>query len=408
MSVALISKLAKRNTFRNIRRTVLTVGLIACGLTALLFTDAIMRGSFKTMISISTDTFFGQAQVHRKGFREANDIDLYIDDTQRLYQTLNAIDEIEAYSGRVLAGAMLSSSQNVSSGIVYGVRPEHEAKISKVDDAMVSGSFLTGKDGEIVIGADMAELLEIGLGDRLVVTVSKAHGGELSQELFRVSGVFRFNDRNMDKAMAFVNLMQGQRILGVKGVHEVALKFSDIAMADDKTLPLWQVLNQREWEALNWRDLVPQLSGVLAMSDYSTWIVAVILYVLVALGLINSMFMSIYERHNEFGILLSIGTRPRQLFAQIIAEGFAIGLLSVVVGALAGTVVSLLVGINGISYEGTEMVGMTLNEPIYPIIDIVSFMQLSLSILLITVVSCLYPAAHAARLQPSLAMRKTL
>ena len=81
-------------------------------------------------------------------------------------------------------------------------------------------------------------------------------------------------------------------------------------------------------ETLGWDTLVPQLSGVLAMTNFTTLIVAGILFVLVSLGLINSLFMSIYERQYEFGVLLALGTRPIQLFWQIVYEGFFIGVLS--------------------------------------------------------------------------------
>lgn len=415
----LVSRLAHRNIFRNMRRTLLTVLLIGCGLAALIFTDAFVRGMAASLIKISTETFLGEAQIHQHGFRDANDIDIYINNPNALYQSLDRIESINAYSPRTITGGMLSSSENVSAAIVYGVDAGQEAGVSKLKKAMVRGRYLSenkhehideinSNSNEILIGVDLADLLEVELGDRIVVTLSQAHGGELSQELFRLSGIFHFNDRHMDKSMAFINLPKSQSMLGIDGIHEVAIRLQSTELADDDSLDLWHLLNNENLETLNWRELTPQLSSILNMSSYSTLIVSIIMFILVALGLINSMFMSIYERHNEFGILLAIGTRPRQLFWQILLEGFLIGLLSLICGLLLGIALSYWKSVDGIDYSGMEMSGVTMNDPIYLIINTLSVAKIALSILAITVLSCIYPAIHAARLQPSLAMRKAL
>ena len=210
----------------------------------------------------------------------------------------------------------------------------------------------------------------------------------------------------MDNGMAFINLSQGQKILNIEGVHEIALRLEDLSYADDKSLSFWQELNTEKLETLSWQDLVPQLSSMLAMTKYSTLIVSVIMYILVALGLINTMFMSIFERQTEFGILLAIGTRPKQLFLQIILEGLFIGMLSVFSGLILAFVICYWGSITGIDYSDIEMTGMTLNEPIYLILDTFSFVLMGVATLVIIVIACLYPAIHAARLQPSFAMRK--
>ncbi len=409
LSTHLIATLAKRNIFRNPRRTLLTISLISFCLAALLLADAYIRGSMSTFIKISTETFLGDAQIHQQGFRDANDIDIYITDVDDVAAELQATREIAAFSPRTITGAMLSSSENVSSGLVFGIIGEQEAQVSKLKKAMVKGSYLSGEQGQIIIGTELADLLEIDLGDRLVVTVSQAHGGDLSQELFRVSGLFSFNDRTMDNGIAFINLNQGQQLLNIKGVHQFALRFQSLDLVNNKSLPLWKTINSNGLEILDWKELIPQLSGMLGMVDYSSWIISGIMYVLVSLGLINTMFMSIYERHNEFGILLAIGTRPRQLFRQIMMEGFFIGLISLVVGVALGWALSYWGSIVGFQYANDlEMMGTTLNEPIYLIIDTVAFTELSISILLVTVLASVYPAIHAARLRPSSAMRKAL
>lgn len=401
-------RLALRNIFRNTRRTALTICLIASGLAALLFTDSFIRGMSVSMIKTSTETFLGDAQIHQQGFREASDIDIYLKGNNDIYKRLDDISQIKNYAPRVISGAMLSSSENVTSVMLYGVHAEKESQISKLKQAMIKGQYLTALKGEIILGDDLADLLEVDLGDRLVVTVSQVDGGDLSQELFRVSGIYHFSDRFMNKGLAVINLQQGQELLNISGVHEIALRFNNVHQSSDNSLELWSELNDENLETLGWRKLIPQLSSMLDMSQYSTLIVSIIMSVLVALGLINSMFMSIYERHHEFGVLLAVGTRPRQLFWLILIEGFYIGLISIIAGLIMGSLISYWKSVTGIDYSGTEFSGVSMSEPIYLIIDVLSYMKICAFILVVTILSCIYPAFHAARLKPSLAMRKAL
>ncbi len=412
-NLLLIFTLAKRSLFRNSRRTLLTVFLISCSLAAILFTDAFVKGMVSTMIKGSTETFIGDAQIHQQGFREANDVDLYIKNTAQLEQTLQKLPNIKAYAPRVLMGAMVSSSENVSSALVYGIDDIKEAQLSKLKRAMKSGNYLSGNAQEIILGTQLVDLLDVELGDRIVITVSQAHGGELSQSLFRLSGIFSFNERTMDSHFAFVNLEQGQTLLNIDGVHEVALRLSQKAITqnentEDKYQQLWQTLNTDGLETLSWRELVPQLESMIAMSQYSTLIVSIIMYILVALGLINTMFMSIYERHTEFGILLAIGTRPKQLFTQIMLEGALIGVISALLGLLLGCLFAYWGSVVGIDYSEIDMGGISLNDPIYLIISLPTFAFMVGATILITMMSCIYPAIHAANLSPSFAMRKAL
>ncbi len=404
----MIFRLAARNIFRNVRRTWLTVFLIACGLAALIFADAYIRGSMATMIRISTETLLGEAQIHLPGYRDAQDVDLYISDVNKLTGQLNQIKEISAYSPRIISGAMISSSENVAAGMLYGIDAEKESSVGKLKDVMIAGDYLTGKSNQIILGQELVDILELRIGDRVVVTASQANGGELSQNLFRLSGIFRFKDRALDSGLAFINLKQAQKLVNISGVHEVAIKFTELEYAEDKSLSLWDTLNTTEFETLSWFELVPQLNGIIAMVEYSTLIVATIMYILVSLGVINTMFMSIYERHYEFGILLAIGTRAKILFVQVLIEGIYIALISIVIGNFIGGLLSYWGVTNGLNFlEDMEFSGITMNEPIFLIIDPFAVLNLSLSLLVITVLACVYPAIHGARLSPSTAMRKT-
>jgi len=407
--VLLTFRLAYRNLFRNTRRTVLTCLLVSCSLAALMLTDGVILGMVKVLIDGATQTFAGEAQVHRRGFMDSFDGDLYIADTDSLEAILQADKKISGYSVRTVTGGMISSSNNMTGGLIYGVDAEREAGVSELKESIVKGRYFSGAETEILIGEDMADLLEVELGDRLVITLAGVDGGELSQALFRVSGLFRFGMRQMDKGMAFIPLQKSREVLGLHtGGHEVAMQFVDPKDATDPNLSLFQQLSAGDNEAFGWPDFLPQIQGMLEMVDYVTVMIGIILFLLASFGVINSMFMSIYERIYEFGVVKAIGTQPRQLVELILMEAFVLGVFSVILGLLLGGLSSYYYSIHGMPIGEFEFNGLNLVEPIRTVLDWKQFINFPIYVLLLTVAASIYPARFAARIIPAIALQRTL
>lgn len=408
----IIQRLAFRNIFRNPRRTFLTVLLISSAVIALIFTDGLMVGMRALLIHKVTSTWLGHAQVHHAEFRDSYDVNFRIKDPTGIEAILEQDPDVEAYALRTFSGGMIASSNNVVPGAIFGVQPDNEPKVSRLKEAHVGGEFITGATkNEIMIGTKMAELLEVQLGDRIVVTLSEADTAELSQTLFRVSGILQFNERSMDQEMAFVSLASGQKMLGLgNGVHEIAIAFKDGVDEAAVLERLGNAINTESVEFLSWRGLIPDLAGWLEMSDISTLIIGIILFILVSLGLINSMFMSIYERHYEFGVMLGLGTAKRQVFWLICWEGFFVALIASGLGIILGYFLTSYLSVHGLSFgdQSMEMNGITLNEPVKTIMRWQQFVLVPAFITILTALACIIPAIHGARLVPADALRRAL
>ncbi len=404
------ASLAFRNLFRNTRRTVLTVMLIGFSLTALIAFDGVMRGMITLMVDNITGTLTGEAQIHRAGYRENLDVDLYIDDAGEIEDRLQQDSSLRAFAPRVISGAMISSSYNVGAGIVYGIDAELEQGISKVRDAVVDGEYLSGGESELLIGLSMAELLEVGLGDRIVLTLSEVDDGELAQALFRVSGIVEFGLRELDENFAFINIASARQVLGMtdQQAHEFALNFITPLTMTNTDSALLEELNGEEIEALNWLELNPDISLILELSRYSSLMIGAVLFLLASLGVINSMFMSIYERIYEFGVIKAIGTRPRDIRKLILYEAFFIALISCGMGLLLGAAIGAYTSSSGIAFGEMEFSGIALNNAIFSEFHPIQFTQFPVYVVLLTVVAAIYPARFAARIIPSEALQRSL
>ncbi len=404
------AKLAWRNVFRNKRRTVIAGVAIGIGLATLIFTDALMQGMKANMVRSATAAYSGEGQIHRRNFRLTQDAEKTINGIEDVIGRLERDAEVEAFTRRAMSFGMISSPANVGSVMFVGLDPEAEKRISHLDVNTRQGEFFSGSDARnIVIGSELADVLEVSLGDRVVVTVSEAGSGALAQDMFRVSGIYHFNIKEMDAGFAFVRLGKAQEMLGIgQGVHEIALKFRSLELAGEGNAAFWERYSTDGNEAVSWMVLLPQLKAVLSMVWISLVFMAVLLFGVVAFGIINTLFMSLYERMFEFGVIRAVGTRPGGVRRLVVFEAGALAVLSIGMGAILGLVITFVVMKTGIDYRGIELAGTTFYELLYPELHVRQFLIYPAAVFLFTLLVGLYPAGVAARMRISEALRKSL
>ncbi len=403
-------KLAWRNVLRNKRRTIIAGIAIGIGLACLIFYDGLIIGMEDVAIRSATDSFIGEAQIHREGFQTSRDTTLTVNQSEEVIKGLKTDPLVEGYSPRTLAMAMITSPANVNSVLLVGIDPQRERAISKIDDAIKEGNFFSeANPRDIVIGSKLAEILEIGLGDRLVATVSTAHSGDLSQEMFRVSGIYHFSIKEMDQGMAFIRLPVAQQMLGIGDqVHEIAIKFSQLKYASQEDLPFWKTFSDHGNKAISWEELLPQLKTMFEMTGAFKVILAFLLIIVVIFGIINTLFMSLYERLFEFGILRAVGTRPWGVFKLMLAESGSLGIISAVIGIIISLIITGIMAQTGIDYRGIEFAGTTFNDLLYPVMKIYQFIIYPAGLFAFTLLVGIYPAIVASRMSITDAIRRSL
>ncbi|MCK4302483.1 MAG: ABC transporter permease, partial [candidate division Zixibacteria bacterium] len=325
MTLMIYCKLAWRNVLRNKRRTLIAGITIGIGLAALIYVDALILGMEDNMVKSATSSFLGEGQIHREGFRQTFGVDLTVNNLAEVVESIKQEEVVESFTMRTFCFGMISSPANVSSVSMVGVDPANERHLSQVDEALVEGTYFEGDDDrQLLIGRKLAELLEVGLGDRVVMTAAQAGTGDLAQEMFRVSGIYYFNVPQMDQYMAFVLISKARQMLALGDeVHQIALKFHDAYLGRDQDHPFWNRYSRNGNEAVGWTVLLPQLEAAFELSGFSTLIVAIILFGVVSLGIVNTLFMSLHERMFEFGVMRAVGTRPVAMGQLVILEAGA-------------------------------------------------------------------------------------
>jgi putative ABC transport system permease protein len=396
-----------RNVLRNRRRTLITGAAIGTGLASMIFMDSLVLGWSEQMVLSATETWLGDAQIHRDGFRTTRRVDLTVNEEDSVVTLLSGDPSVTAFTLRVESPSTLQSASEFRSVTLRGIDPETEAGVSMLEAATDSGNYFTGDSTDLVIGRKLAADLDADLGDIIVITVARADSG-LSQNMFRVSGICGFGSDDMDRHSAFIRISTARNMLGIgDGTHEIAIRFEDYRLGLEDSLPFWGRLSSFGNEVLGWPALLPSVTALLGMTDLSKLIFALILSGIVIFIIVNTLFMSIYERIFEFGVLLAIGTRASGIGWMVLSESASLGLISIIIGSATGFLFCWVFSLVGIDFTGVEVSGVLMTRPTYTVIRLYQYILYPAGMLIFTIVAGIYPALHAARLVPAKAMRKS-
>ncbi len=406
MNLILI-KLGIRNVFRNKRRTFLTSLAIGVGLMQLIVGDGFMIGMKDYMIRSVTDDYLGHGQIHNKKYLKTNKIKYIVDNPVEIENDLALDENLAGYSPRSISPALIASAQGSDQVSLVGIKPEKEELLSRIKIFTNKGEYLGIKDKSyILIGKKLAEKLKVDIGDKLVVTLSPIGGGDLSQELFRIKGIFSYGSNAFDNHMAFIHIDKSRQMLGCKDcVHEFALKFKEI-----NKLPLLFAEYKEKFpneKSLfeNWKELIPDLHSTLEMFDFSMAFLAIFLAILVGATIINTLYMALYERKFEFGVLQAIGTRKRILFTIIIVESIALAIGSIIVGSILTFIFGGMLAYWGIDYGGVTFASVPLREPIYMVFTLKQFIIYPLGLIAFTIFISFYPIWQILKISPSKSLK---
>ncbi len=404
-------KLALRNLFRNKRRTVLTVAAIAFGLSMMLWTVNFQKGSYAAMIRLGVSSMAGHVVVQAQGYQDDKEVTLVVDDVAGISATLASEFPDGVVAPRIAMGGLLMSTTTSTGAALNGLDPAAEVQVQDLHTKVVAGEWFSGDDREIIIGQVMADTLGVEPGDKLVF-MGQNGTDEVQSRMFRLRGVYRTGANQIDGRLAYCHLGAAQELLDRGDVaHMVTLHLDDpkasFVAADRAAVLLGDGVDVRDW-----KEALPELSGMIQMDRASGDVMMAIIGLIVAFGVLNTLLMSVLERTREFGVMLSLGMKPAQLARLVLLEGMVLGIIGALVGLLLGVAFSyhaVYVGIDYAAFAGEggamEMEGIVLDSVLKGQWDPLRMSYYLIAGVIFCVLSAIYPAWSISRLQPVQAMR---
>jgi putative ABC transport system permease protein len=400
-------RLAWRNVLRNRRRSATTIASIAIGLAALTFMWGFIDGMNRQMVDNTTRYLAGDVQVHLKGYHDDPTLDLAIPEAAPVLQAVRGDPAVAAASVR-LEGRALASRGDKSRGVlVVGVAPEDEARVTVLLDAIVDGRSLGADKAGVLIGEKLAEALGVRAGAELVL-VGQAYDGSIASGRYPVRGVFRTKIDEVDGFVAVLPLETVREFFAAPGgATAVALRLRDRDGVDAARARLATVLGER-YEVLGWPTLLPMVAVSVRFHEVVTYVVLLMFLVVVTAAVANPVLMAVLERTREFGIMLAVGTSRTRLLRLVLYEAVLLGIAGLALGNALGLGLTAYFGRTGIDLGAFEAGLRTmpgLSDFIYPVVHAERSAMLSALVFATACISALYPAAHAALLEPVQAIR---
>lgn len=402
----MLIKLAWRNIWRNKRRSLVVLLSVIVGVNSLLFMDGLTNGMIYQMLANQISNNISHIQIHKNGFTDNKVIQSNIPDPLIVEDALKNNPSVKSYSKRVVTFGLLSSATNSAGVFLNGIIPKDEIKVSNISNSIVEGEYFTGGEREIVLGTKLAEKLEVGLGDK-VVALSNMPTGKIGSEVFRITGLYKTPSSEFDKSFIYIPIKTAQSMLQLDDkVFEFAIVTKNINSTEMVKNELLAELGSK-YEVQSYKDLLPLLIIWMDMYKESLVFINFIVGLALIFGIINSMLMAVYERINEFGVLMAIGMKNIKMFFMVVFEAVILGIFGTLIGLASGLLINWPISIIGIDLslfaEGLNSYGV--GAVIYPTLSFENFIMTLLMIPVVSVLGAIYPAYKAIKLDPIYAIR---
>ncbi|MFW5735583.1 MAG: ABC transporter permease [Oceanidesulfovibrio sp.] len=402
------SKMGWRNIWRNPRRSVLTMTAIAFAVALLVFMLSFQMGTYDAMINNAVSIRTGHLQVQARDYHDEGKMWQVVEHPGQVAELLDTIPHVAAYAPRANGFALISSEERSYGGMVVGIDPVAEARISTLETLVREGEYLEpGDDNQALVGRLLAKNLKIGLGDEIVV-LGNGRDGSIAAMVYTVKGVYSSGQDEFDRSSIQVPLDHFQETFSMRGaVHEMVVLADSLEAAENAERELSGELDNIENEpplvALSWDELMPGLKESITLDFVSGIIMYLMLTVVVAFSILNTFLMAVFERTREFGVLLALGTRPGRLTRLLLIESTFLTLAGLAAGLILGVSVTVFFQAHGIPLgEGIQDMVQQYGIPerLYPKLTLPSLTIGPGIVMVITFITALFPALKVRSINP--------
>jgi putative ABC transport system permease protein len=326
---------------------------------------------------------------------------------------------------------IVSDTSSLQAG-VGGIDIKNEPGFRRVVQLKEGSLDALAEPGTILIFEEQAQRLGVRVGDVVTLSAYTLRGAANTVDV-RVAAIARnvgllssFNSYvpavTLRALYALNNDATGALLLYLKDMRDVAkvearlrdaLAAAGFQLMDKDPRAFWQkfeVVNREGWtgqklDVTNWEDEISFVQWTLTAISWLSYVLIGILLIIIAVGIMNTLWISIRERTREIGTLRAIGMQRSGVLAMFVVEAFTLSAVSAVVGAALGLLVCAAVNAAHLHVPLEVQLFLMREEVQLAVRPTVLIGSICLITGCTTLISLL-PSFLAARLQPVTAMHQ--
>lgn len=401
-------RLAFRNIFRNGLRTALTLAAIVTGVIAIIISGGFIEDVFVQLRETTIHSRIGHVQIFRRGYIEYGRREparYMITQPKVVVDLVKSIPHVQAVMARVNFSGLANNSRADLPIIGEGIEPGKEAQLGTAT-TIVEGRSLQDSDAfGAVIGEGVASALHLLPGSFMTLMVNTPEGA-LNTHEYEVVGVFRTFSKEYDDRAVRIPLSAAQELLFTPSAHSIVVLLDDTGATDVVTEIVRTRLGPLGYEVKPWQELADFYQKTEALYRRQFGALQAIILIMLVLSVASTINMVIYERTGEFGTLLALGLRQRQIFKLVLLENTLMGLLGSLLGVILGIMLASVISAVGIAMPPPpgSSIGYTATVRLVPW----ALVAAAATGILASVMAAVLPARRASRLQVVDALRHNI
>lgn len=403
----MLLKMAWRNIWRHKGRTLITVVALSVGVAGIVFMHSYGGGVWSEVVSMMTRTTLGHLQIRANGYQDEPSIHKVVPDPMAVEAELGRLVPGARPLKRVMGFGLIAAEEISTASMIVGLEPDRERTSTGLLSILEGRDLGSSAAGKIVLGVDLARQLDVAVGDE-VVLIAEATDGSMANDLYEVVGLADAGSADMNAGAVFLHLADAQEFFVIgEGVHQILVNIE--GQGEDVSGPvevLRAALDLRTLEVLGWSEIAPELEAIVRSKRQGFHWVDVLVFIIVALGILNTMAMSAFERTREFGVMASLGTSRSRILGLVVTESVMQCLVGLVAGVGLG--VALLYGIGSIdisAFAEASPANLRMPEVIVLRPSASAIISAFVTVLVTALAGGLWPAWKASRLNPVDAVR---
>ncbi len=363
----------------------LIIAGITIGVAVQIFIGLLIQGLQANLVQ---ETIGNSSQITLRSTRK-DDLIISPDEVVKNIRESPYADEIESVLAVSDTPGIIRLDERDYSAFLRGFDLKEGNKIYDFDNTLIRGD-LPDKQGEVIIGNEMAKELSLEPGDTIKLVIPPV---VILPKTVTVSGIFQFGLGQANRTWMISDLKTVQNLRNKPNTaSSIEMQIEEPFQADVLATKLMEHLKNDALNALDWKEENADLLSALNGQSISSIMIQVFVIISVALAIASVLAISVVQKSRQLGILKAMGIRNSKAGQIFIFEGLMLGVIGAIMGTLVGVGLIWMFTTFAVNPDGTAVVPVYINY---------GFIVLSMGIAIASsVIAAMIPGIRSAKLSP--------